>query len=236
MWLSTSGPDCSEVRRRFVLSAGCLVLLGALWPRWVLAAAAADYAGSIAALKEGIVAERGAHHRYVAFARHAKGEGYAGLAYLYTALASSELIHAQNYLRTLAMFDESAAATELGEVPSGSAKDNLIYAAERELNSIEEVYPALLRAVEAEGHADAIAVIRYSWASHKQHLDLIEKIRRWSPGFFESVARQIDEKTDRYFVCQVCGSTVAEEPKEACPVCAQPASSYRLVAHDRFFE
>jgi rubrerythrin len=157
------------------------------------------------------------------------------LAYLYTALATSELIHAKNYTRVLATFGELVGELEAAPIPVGTAKENLIYAAERELNSIEKTYPDLMRAVEAESHADAIAVVQYSWASHKQHLDIIEKIRRWSPGFFESVARKIDERTDHYFVCQICGSTVTEIPEDACPICKEPSSKYRLIPHDRFF-
>lgn len=169
------------------------------------------------------------------FGQLARDDGYKGLAYLYTALATSELIHAQNYNRVLSTLGELPVQPEVEKVPTGSAKENLIYAAERELNSIEKTYPKLLRLVEPEGHQDAVSVVGYSWASHKQHLDIIEKIRRWSPSFFESVARKIDEGTDRYYVCQVCGSMVTEIPSGACPVCAEASSNYRLIAPDRFF-
>lgn len=198
-------------------------------------AVAAGFETSIVSLRKGVVAETAAHRRYVAFGRHAKREGYNGLAYLYTALATSELIHAQNYTRVLATLGELVREPKAAAIPLGTAKENLIYAAERELNSIEKTYPELLQTVEAEGHADAITVIQYSWASHKQHLDIIEKIQRWSPSHFETVATKIDEKTDRYFVCQVCGSTVTQIPEEVCPVCMEPSSKYRLIPHDRFF-
>ena len=222
-------------RRRFVLVAGALGLLGSIAVPYCPAAFAADFAHSIASLKKGVATETAAHRRYVAFGRHAKRDGYNGLAYLYTALATSELIHAQNYTRVLATLGELVDEPEAAEIPLGTAKENLIYAADRELNSIEKTYPALLKAVDAEGHSDAIAVIQYSWASHKQHLDIIEKIRRWSPSFFESVAKKIDEKTDRYYVCQVCGSTVTAIPEDACPVCKEATSKYRIIPHDRFF-
>ncbi len=232
----TLNPILDRGRRRFLHIAGALGLLGLIEiPFYRLAAAKDRYMNSIAALKKGVAAETAAHHRYVEFGRHAKLEGYRGLAYLYTALATSELIHAQNYTRVLATLGELISESEVAPIPLGTAKENLIYAAERELDSIEETYPALLRAIDAERHADAIAVVRHSWASHKQHLDIIEKIQRWSPSFFESVARKIDEKTDHYFVCQVCGSTVTELPEDACPICKEPSSKYRLIPHDRFF-
>lgn len=222
-------------RRQFLLRVATFSVLGVMGAGFGEKVLAEGHARSIAALKEGVVAESRAHHRYVTFGRHAKEEGYRGLAYLYTALATSELIHAQNYIRVLAMLGELARRPAPGEVRLGTAQENLIYAAEREMHSIEQTYPKLQQTVDAEGHADAITVVRYCWASHKQHLDIIEKIRRWSPGFFESVARKIDEKTDRYHVCQVCGSTVTEVPEAGCPVCKEPASKYRLIAHDRFF-
>lgn len=232
----TSIPSSDLERRRFVIAAGSVSLLGLLGLASCRTPAAAEgQAKSIAALKEGVAAETAAYRRYVEFGRYAKRDGYNGLAYLYTALATSELIHAQNYTRVLATLGEMVGEVEAATVPVGTAKENLIYAAERELNSIEKTYPDLLKAVEAEGHADSIAVVQYSWTSHKQHLDIIEKIRRWSPKFFESVAKKIDESTDRYFVCQICGSTVTEIPKDVCPVCKEPPSKYRLIPYDRFF-
>jgi rubrerythrin len=223
-------------RRRQIRIVGALSLFGLLeLPFSVLAATAGQFTASIGALKKGIAAEKAAHHRYVEFGRHASREGYAGLAYLYTALATSELIHAQNYARVLATLGELMAEPRKVPAKTGTAKENLIYAAERELNSIKNTYPLLLKAVESEGHADVIATVQYSWSSHKQHLDIIEKIRRWSPDFFETVARKIDEKTDRYFVCQVCGSTVTKVPADTCPVCGESHANYRLIRHDQFF-
>lgn len=223
-------------RRRLVLSAGVLGLIGLLELRFLrIASAARNYVNSVDALKEGIAKEAAAKNRYVQFGELAKTEGYKGLAYLYTALATSELIHAQNYTRVLATLGELVEIPKQSMPRLGNAKENLIFAAESELRSIEKTYPALLNAVNAEGHADTIAVIQYSWASHKQHLEIIEKVRRWTPDFFESVARKIDERTDHYFVCQVCGSTVTEVPHDACPVCKEPSSKYRLIPHDQFF-
>ncbi len=221
-------------RRQFIMAASAMAVLLPFGLRpHRLAVAAIAFAESIAALKKGVAAETTAHRRYVLFGRLAKADGYKGLAYLYTALATSELIHAQNYNRVLATLGELPVEPEVGEVPVGTAKENLIYAAEREVNSIENTYPDLLRLVEAEGHANAISAVRYSWASHKQHRDIIKKIRRWSPSFFETVARKIGENTDRYYICQICGSTVTEAPEDTCPVCKEPPGVYRLIAPDR---
>ena len=227
-------PDLGK--RRMLQALGLAACCGALGlPLAERASAAVRYPESIAALRKGVVAETRAHRRYVAFGQHAQGEGYKGLAYLYTALATSELIHAQNYVRVLLGLGVESSEPETEPAPLKSAKENLIYAAERELHSIEKTYPELLKTVEAEGYAAAVSAVEYSWASHRQHLDIIQKIRRWSPSFFESVARKIDESTDRYYVCQVCGSTVTEMPEETCPVCGEVVSVYRRIPPDSFF-
>lgn len=222
-------------RRQFVMAAsviGGLLSLG-IRPSH-LAAALATYPATIVALKKGVIVETNAQRRYVLFGRLAKADGYKGLAYLYTALATSELIHAQNYNKVLATLGELPFEPDKPEVPVGTTKENLIYAAEREVTSIENIYPDLLRLVEAEGDADAISAVGYSWASHKQHRDIIKKIRRWSPSHFESVARKIDKSTDRYYICPICGSTVTEMPEDACPVCREPPGDYRLISPDQF--
>jgi rubrerythrin len=198
------------------------------------AKASDNFPETITALKEGHKAEAIAHQRYVLFGRLARENGYAGIAYLYTSLAASEKIHAENYKHILGVMGVSVELLPEKDIPIGDTKENLIYAAERELNSINNTYPAILEQIKAEGNVDAIKVVEYSWSSHKQHLDIINKIRRWSPSFFETVARKIDEKTDRYFVCEICGSTVTETPHDKCPVCQQAATSYRLISPEEF--
>jgi len=193
-----------------------------------------EYPETVAALQEGLKAETAAHQRYVLFGRLARESGYAGIAYLYTSLAASEKIHAENYTRILDAMGSTPEVLPEAQAPVGDTKENLIYAAERELNSINNTYPAILEQIKAEGNAEAIKIVEYSWSSHKQHLDIINKIRRWSPGFFETVARKIDENTDRYFVCEICGSTVTETPQDKCPVCQQAATSYRLISPEEF--
>lgn len=191
-------------------------------------------AASIQALKEAAATEWRAHRRYVAYARRAKLDGYDGIAYLFTALAISELIHAQNYNRLLAMSGEEILEMESTQVPVTTTKDNVIDAANKELNSIENVYPDILQHVTAAGSEEAVLTVRYAWESHSQHLDIINKIRQWSPTHFEIVARRIDKTTERYFICQICGSTVKKIPQTTCPICANPARYYRPIDPDLF--
>ena len=77
--------------------------------------------------------------------------------------------------------------------------------------------------------ADAIDAVQFAWASEKQHRDRIKQIQRWAPSLFETVARTIDEKTGRYFICQLCGSTTNRIPEGSCPICKNPTTQYRLI-------
>jgi len=198
------------------------------------ARAAPRYASSIPALKEAAATEWRAHRRYVAYVGKAKLDGYGGIAYLFTALAISELIHAQNYNRLLATLGEEILEMESTQAPVGTTKENVIDAANKELNSIENVYPNILQRVKADGPEEAFLAVRYAWESHSQHLDIINKIRQWSPTHFEIVARRIDKIADNYFICQICGSTVKEMPEATCPICENPTRHYRRIDPDIF--
>ena len=89
------------------------------------------------------------------------------------------------------------------------------------------VNPRLQAQIKPEGVEEAIAAVGYAWASEQQHRDRIKQILRWAPSFFETVARTIDQKTGRYFVCQVCGSTVNAIPAGTCPICKSASTNYR---------
>jgi rubrerythrin len=195
-----------------------------------LSAAASNHHETAAALAQAREKEMHTYWRYMDFGRQARAEGYRGIAYLFTAFASSELIHAQNFGRLLSRLGVELLplAKEATTVP-GSTRDNLLAAVDSELDSIDRLYPALLERLKPEAHADAIATVRYAWASEKQHRDMIQKIRRWSPAFFEQVARTIDDKTGAYFVCQLCGSTTNTMPRDKCPVCSMPPLHYRRI-------
>lgn len=210
-------------RRRWVFAAGmCLIA-----PHGLVRATA--YAATIAAMQTAHEAEMQIYYRYTEFGRRAAQDGYRGIAYLFTAFAAAELIHAGNFGRILARLNVEVPPVPKPAVKVGTTRENLIAAAESEMASIDSLYPGLLERIRAEGHADAIATVRYAWATEKQHRDKIAQIQRWSPSFFEQVAKQIDAKTGQYFICQLCGCTLNKLPAETCPVCANAAKHFRLV-------
>jgi rubrerythrin len=72
-------------------------------------------------------------------------------------------------------------------------------------------------------------LVKFAWESERQHRDLIQKIRRYSPLLFEQVAKVIDAKTGLYFVCQTCRSTLTKVSSPNCPVCASAREQYHQV-------
>lgn len=214
-------------RRHWLAQA--LLLGAAPWIAMHGMARATPYPVTAAAMREAEEAEMSVYYRYTEFSRRARQEGYRGLAYLFLAFASAELIHANNFGRVLSRLGVEVAPVAKLPIDAGPTRDNLIAAATVEANSVDEYYPGLLERIEPEGHRDAMEVVRWAWETEKRHREDIRQIRRWSPGFFEQVAKQVDEKTGKYYVCQVCGNTVHEVPAKTCAICGGAASRFRLI-------
>jgi len=210
----------------------CLQVLAAIGCAGVAypdAARAAAYPVTIDAMKAARDNETRVYYHYTEFGKRARDEGYRGIAYLFQAFAASEQVHASNFGRVLTRLGEELAPLPKPAVNAASTRDNLILAANGEMASIDGFYPGLLAKISGEKHADAIDAVQFAWASEKQHRDKIKQIQRWTPSFFDTVARTIDEKTGRYFICQLCGSTVNKIPEGTCPICKNPPTQYRLI-------
>jgi rubrerythrin len=214
-------PDTRQ-RRALLQAAAALAVL----PLAGLARSA-GWAATIAAMQRGREVETTVYYHYNAYSRQALQEGYRGVAYLFTAIAASEQIHASNFGKVLTRLGVELAPLARPAIKAGTTRDNLLRAVEGELHSIDAFYPRMLEQLKAEGHEDAMTMVRWAWSAEQQHRDKMTQIQRWAPAFFEKVARTIDEKTGRYHVCQICGSTVNTVPADVCPVCQYPASHYR---------
>lgn len=219
--------DHSQSRRAFLgrcrLVAGMALVFLAPWSR------AAPSPTAIAAIAEARDRELMIQEHYVAYAAKARADGYRGIAYLFSALARSEGIHAQNHARVLASLGVTVPVPPRPPPKVGTTRENLLAGVRNEIHDIEKSYPSILKRLEGEDVPEAVQVTRYAWQSERQHRDLIESIRRWSDAFFETVARTIDARTGRYYVCAICGSMQHRVPKERCPICGQPPGRYALV-------
>lgn len=194
----------------------------------VAEAAPGQYPQTITALHERYADEVVAHRKYGAYANHAETEGYPAIAHLFRTLAASEAVHARNFARLLRELGAQPREPVV-EVGLGSTREHLKQAATVEAAEIDTEYPAILKRITDEGHREAIRFITYAWKAEKQHRDLILKIKKGANWFFGMLVSRIEGSPSRYFVCQVCGSTVTELPGEQCPICDHPPEEYREV-------
>lgn len=221
-WPSADRRRPALPRRRVLRSLALLAWM----PAW-RGVAAATYPATIAAMHRARETETRVYYHYTEYGRRAQQEGYRGIAYLFTAFAASEQVHATNFGKILTRLNVELLPIAKPEISAGATRENLIRAADSEMASIDAFYPKLLEQLKPEGHEDATTLVHYAWASEKQHRDKISQIQRWTATFFETVARTIDAKTGRYFICQNCGSTTNAVPARLCPVCKFPSALYR---------
>jgi rubrerythrin len=218
--------ELADGRRAFLRKVGALVAGMVAWKSVI--AVTQEYAQTITAIAYAFQRETDAQRRYVDFAVAASQEGYKGIAYMFTAFGASEGVHAGNFKDLITRLGGQANAGPTA-IKRGTTKQNLIAAVDDEIDSIDALYPRTLERIQPEGNIEATRLVKFAWESERQHRDLIQKIRRYSPILFDQVARAIDEKTGLYFVCQTCGSTLNKVPSPNCPVCATAPEQYHQV-------
>ena len=216
--------------RRFALrTAWQAAFVLAFPPLRGMALAPTPYPATTEIMRRSRESEVAANRQYAAFAKQAKADGYPGIAYLFTALAAAEQIHAQNFESILARLGAEITPVAAHEIQVGTTQQNLLKAAGYELDSVYTFYPDILRKLKPEGLQDALKITNYAWETEKQHLKILKSIQRWTPKHFEAVARKIENETGRYFVCQICGATTVKMPRAKCPVCGLPADNLHKV-------
>ena len=231
-YLSTEAWKTTHLSRRQILATGLFAtasLVLGLGNR--VSWATTPYPKTIKFLQLAHKREITMYRQYVEFGRKAKMEGYRGIAYLCAAFATAELIHAQNFAKILSRLDVEIVPVSKAQMTVSSTRDNLMKAANDEIDDIDSFYPDMIKQVNPEGVQDVITFATFAWESEKQHRDVLMKIQRWAPWFFEKVAKTIDEKTDQYFVCQICGSTMDETPPDKCPICHFSVEHYRKIEY-----
>ena len=115
------------------------------------------------------------------------------------------------------------------EFEPSSTREHLQLAATVEADEIDKEYPLILDRIEAEQHEEAIRFITFAWKAEGQHRDLILKIKKAASWYFGMLVSKIEGSPTRYYVCQICGSTVKELPKSRCPICDHFSEDYREV-------
>ncbi len=159
-------------------------------------------------LQSAFAGESQANHRYLFFADKAEKEGYPQVARLFRAAAEAETIHARNHFAAMDGV--------------GSTRDNLMAGAIGEHYEFTRMYPPFIEQAESEDNKRAQVSFEYAnevEQIHHRHFEAAIKA-------FEA-GQQLEDKP--YFVCQVCGNTVAGEAPERCPICGAPRSKFKRV-------
>ena len=183
---------------------------------------------TFAVLKAAYKSEMVASEYYVGYSRKAVEENYPNIAYLFSAFAVSEKIHAENYKRILTALNPELEEPEF-EILISDTKTNLTKAAESELKKIKNTYRDFLEQLKKESYDQAVVYCMYSWKSHRQHRQKIKEIQKYSKQFFGAVANKIEGMKFDFHVCEICGSTIDGAPKAPCDICNYPNSHYHKV-------
>jgi len=168
-------------------------------------------------------------HTYQAFSKKAAAEQYPNIARLFSAFAFSESIHAANFKKLLSKLKADKLEGARFEGSFYDTKTNLGNAAEAELEDIDKNYPQFIAAAQAEGQKEFLRYFTYALESEKQHRELLLKIQSKSGMFFPLLAKKIEDKPRKYFVCSKCGATDITIPSHSCPICSEPSACYREI-------
>ena len=159
-------------------------------------------------LQAAFAGESQANRRYLFFADKAEREGYPQIARLFRAAAEAETVHARNHLEVM------------GGI--GTTEGNLETAIKGESYEFVKMYPGFIEQAKSDNNQRAQISFRHANAVEKIHHDLYQKA-------LDAVKSGQRLKDEPYFVCQVCGNTVAGEAPEKCPICGAPRSKFKRV-------
>lgn len=157
-------------------------------------------------LMDAFAGESQANRKYLAYAKQADKEGHKAAAKLFRAAAAAETVHAHAHLRVA------------GGI--GNTAENLKDAIAGETHEFKSMYPEMIADAEAEGNKDALRSFTYANAVEEIHA-----------GLYQKALDTIDnpEDVDCYYVCGVCGYTVADEKPDKCPVCGSSGKVFEQV-------
>jgi rubrerythrin len=200
----------------------CAIALGAM-----LLVSAAGFAADAKApatldnLMKAFDGESNANARYIAFAKKADEDGYGAVASLFRAAATAEEIHFNAHAEAIKTMGGTPKA-DIKAPDVKSTKENLEAAVKGESYERDTMYPEFIDAAKKEKNNDAIRTFMRAKAAEADHAKLyqeaIDNLDKWKGG-----------KKD-FFVCPVCGHTIATTPAENCPVCATAKDKFKKVS------
>jgi len=178
-------------------------------------------------LLKSFAGESQARMRYNYFASAAKKEGFEQISALFTETADNEKEHAKVFFKYL----EGGPAEITATYPAGrigTTAENLLAAAEGELEEWESLYPEFARIADEEGFADVANSFRQ-----------IAKVEAHHEARYRALLENVNGfkvfKKDGVILwkCRNCGYVYegAEAPIE-CPACRHPQAYFEVLAEN----
>jgi rubrerythrin len=170
--------------------------------------------------------ESQARNRYTYFASQAKKDGYEHIAAIFEETANQEKEHAKRFFSFL----EGGVVEITASYPAGIialTKDNLLAAADGELEEWSELYPKHSEIAKSEGFDDIARLYKSIAVAEKQH----EKRYR---GFLKSLEDgSIFTRSGVVWRCRNCGFvSQGNSAPDKCPACEHPKAYFEILAEN----
>ncbi len=181
-------------------------------------------------LLKAFAGESQARMRYTYFASVAKKEGYEQISAIFTETADNEKEHAKIFFKYLkesgGMPLEITATYPAGKI--GTTKENLLAAANGELEEWGELYPEFEKIALEEGFKDIAEsfheIAEVEEEHEKRYRKLLKNIEDKSVFKKKSVVK---------WKCRNCGYVhEGEEAPDECPACKHPQSYYEILSEN----
>ena len=172
-------------------------------------------------LLKAFAGESQARTRYTFFASVAKKEGFEQISAIFTETAEQEKEHAKKFFRFLeGGMVEITASYPAGVI--GTTAENLLAAAEGELEEWGELYPDFAKVADEEGFPQIAAAFRMVAKVEVEHE---KRYRRLYKRVIDGTVFEREEETE--WQCRNCGYVHRGKNAPAtCPVCQHPQAFF----------
>lgn len=159
-------------------------------------------------LREAFAGESQANRRYTFFAEKAEKEGLKQVARLFRAAAEAETVHARNHFNAMDAL--------------GSTLDNLNAGVIGEHLEFTRMYPPFIDKAIEEENERAQRTFDYANTVEEIHYNMFQEM-------LKAVKAKQPVKDEPYFVCPVCGNTVAGSAPDKCSICNTDGKMFKKI-------
>ena len=202
------------------------VFLALAWGNNDFSSAGTDsqYSDTISVLQILYADEFRAADTFSAYSEKAHEEKYYEAESLFSAIEASKLVLLDNIAQLLNDLGSQVYDEDESKPTVATTKYNLKAVLNIDFAGIDTKYPLLIKTMNPEGHQTAIECVKNTRDIAVQHLGLVKEAFSAMKSFLGFGRKSPDE----YFVCQICGYTVAVVPRRSCSLCESPKSSYKI--------